>query len=160
MEGVDISLKAESLLHGGAAFPLTNSILLGATLFGLLVIVGVVLNRRLALAPSGFQNLAEMAIEGLLALMDSVLGDRRKSEKYLPLVGTIFIMVLFANWLGLVPGVGSVGLREGNKLVPLFRSPSADLNFTIAIALISVIATNVLAVRAIGAKHHFKKYFN
>lgn len=157
--GVHISLKAEPLLES-VVFPFTNSLLLGLIVAGLLLVSGLVLKKRLALVPSSGQNITEIALEGLLDLMDSVLGERRKSEKYLPLVATIFIMVMTANWLGLFPGVGSIGIQGDHGFIPFFRAPSADLNFTLAIAIISVFATHILAIRELGILSHGKKFFN
>jgi F-type H+-transporting ATPase subunit a len=69
-----------------------------------------------------------------------------------------------SNWLGLLPGVGSIvyhTVHEGRAVtVPFLRSPASDLNFTIALALISVISVNILGVLAIGFGKHFKKFFN
>ncbi|MEK7187219.1 MAG: F0F1 ATP synthase subunit A [Patescibacteria group bacterium] len=157
--GIHISLKAESLVHS-VVFPFTNSLLLGVVVTGLLVILGLTLKKKLALVPQTGQGIVEAGLEGLLDLMDSVLGDRHKSERYLPLVGTIFIMVMTANWLGLLPGVGSIGIQGEHEFTPFFRAPSADLNFTLAIAIISVVATHILAFKELGAKAHLTKFFN
>jgi len=95
-----------------------------------------------------------------LGFMDQVLGVRSTSERYLPLIATIFIFILFANWLGLFPGVGSLLFHTEHEVVPFFRSPASDLNFTLALALISVIAVNVIGIGARGFLHHSKKYIN
>jgi F-type H+-transporting ATPase subunit a len=92
--------------------------------------------------------------------MESVLGSRRHAEKYLPLVATIFLFILFSNWLGLLPGVGSFIIHEDGGRVPLLRSPASDLNFTLALAITAVLAVNVLGVAALGAAKHGKKFFN
>ncbi len=157
--GIHISLKAESLIHS-VVFPFTNSLLLGIIVTGLLLILGTILKRKMALVPSSGQSIVEMGLENLLGLMDSVLGDRHKSERYLPLIGTIFIMVTTANWLGLFPGVGSIGIKGEHGMIPFFRAPSADLNFTLAIAIISVVATHILAFKELGFKSHISKFFN
>ncbi len=57
------------------------------------------------MVPGMLQNISEVFLEGALGMMDSVLGNRKESEKYLPLVFTIFIFILFSNWSGLIPGV-------------------------------------------------------
>ncbi|MEK7554809.1 MAG: F0F1 ATP synthase subunit A [Patescibacteria group bacterium] len=159
---IAISLKAEELFHVGA-FPVTNSVLLGVLVFGVLAFLGWNFRKRLAEVPSGIQNLLEFFLEGLLKIMDSVLGSRQKSEKYLPLVATIFLFVMLANWMGLLPGVGSIGLnevREGHaEFIPLFRAPSADLNFTLALAVITVFSINLFGVLALGFRKHFGKFF-
>ncbi|MEK7077244.1 MAG: F0F1 ATP synthase subunit A [Patescibacteria group bacterium] len=154
-----ISLRAETLFHIGG-FPVTNSFFSTFFVLLLLVVAGGFFKKRLALIPRGFQNVLESVLEGALNLMDSVLGNREKSEKYLPLIATIFFFVLLSNWFGLIPGVGSIGIREGSEFTPLFRAPSADLNFTLAVALTTIIAINLLAILALGARLHASKFFN
>jgi len=156
---IHISLKAEELFSLGG-FPVTNSILTTVFVLAALLAGGFAFKKKLALIPRGFQNLVETVLEGILGLMDSVLGNRAKSEKYLPLIGTIFLFVLFSNWSGLIPGVGSIGIRHGETLTPLFRAPSADLNFTLALALVTVIGVNLLAIIALGIRVHASKFFN
>jgi F-type H+-transporting ATPase subunit a len=155
-----ISLRAEEIFRIGS-FPVTNALTLSVLVFVLLVVLGVMLRRRLALVPHGMQNVFEIVIDGTLGLMDSVLGNRKTSEKYLPIVLTIFLFILSSNWLGLLPGVGSVVIRgsEG-KFAPLLRSPASDLNFTLALALIAVTFINVLGVAAVGLKGRFSVFFN
>jgi len=92
--------------------------------------------------------------------MDSVLGNRELSLRYMPIVGTVFILILTSNWLGLLPFVGPLTVKEGLKSVPLFRSPSSDLNFTIALAIISVLAVNIFGSVTIGLWKHLGKFFN
>ncbi len=161
-----ISLQAEKLFSIGT-WPVTNAVLFSVVTLVLLAAVSLILKWRLALVPGGLQNVCEIALERLLVLMDGILGNRRHSEKYLPIVATIFIFILVSNWLGLFPGVGSVGLYEelhdrGREVsfVPLFRAPAADLNFTIALAIIAILGVNVFGIFAIGAAKHFKKFFN
>src|SRR6185312_14539311 len=124
---LNISLRAEDIFHIGS-FPVTNAVLLAFIVLILLTVLAITLRNKLKMVPGILQNIVEMAIEGALDLMDSVLGNRKTSEKYLPLVFTIFIFVLFSNWFGLVPGVGSVTIGAGAASVPLLRSPASDLN--------------------------------
>jgi F-type H+-transporting ATPase subunit a len=156
---MQISIRAEEIFHIGN-FPITNSVLLALVAFVVLVVFAVVLRSRLKMIPGGIQNIAEIVLEGALGLMDSVLGDRRKSEKYLPLVLTVFLFVLCSNWLGLLPGVGSFVVHSSEGTVPLFRSPAADLNFTLALALLAVTFINALGIAAIGFKGRLKTFFN
>src|SRR3990167_3111078 len=97
---IHISLKAEEVFHIGS-FPVTNSYLMSTLALLLLVGVGIVLQKKIKLVPAGIQNIAEVGLEGLLTLMESVLGARAKAEKYLPLIATIFLFVLVSNWLGI-----------------------------------------------------------
>lgn len=155
---VHISLRAEQIF-GLGGFPVTNSLLLSVLAVLFLVVVAVSLRRRLALSPGSFQNGVEMVLEGMLGIMDSVLIRREKSEKYLPLVATIFLFIITSNWLGLLP-LGSIGVREEGELVPIFRSPASDLNFTLAIALIAVTFVNVMGSAVVGLKSRLSVFFN
>ncbi len=160
---IHISLKAEEILHIGPAtggFPVTNSLLLGSFVLVFLGIIAISAHRRLKMIPGWFQSVFEMFLEAALDLMDTILGERSKSEKYLPLVATIFLFVLFSNWFGLVPGVGSILVHGPEETAPLFRSPSADLNFTLALGVIAVLAINILGAAAIGTARHASKFFN
>jgi F-type H+-transporting ATPase subunit a len=154
-----ISLRAEEIFRIGS-FPVTNALFLSALVLVLLTVVAVALRRRLALVPGMAQNIFEMLIDGALGFMDSVLGDRKTSEKYLPLIFTVFFFVLCSNWFGLLPGVGSLIVRHGGESVPLLRSPASDLNFTLALALIVVTMVNVLGIAAVGLKSRLSVFFN
>ena len=154
-----ISISAANIFKIGG-FPVTNALFLSFFVFIVFVVFALVLYRKLSLVPNILQNIAELILEGALGIMDSVLLDRRKSEKYLPLVLTIFLFVLFSNWVGLLPGVGSLIIMHGSEATPLFRSPAADLNFTIALALISVTFANGLGVAAIGLRSRLSVFFN
>ncbi len=154
----EIHIKAEEIFNIGN-FPVTNSLLTSFLISGLLLTLAVLIRRKISFRPGRIQNFFELIIENILKLMDSVLPDRKLSEKYLPLVATIFIFVLISNWLGLIPGIGSVGLQNGN-FISLFRPPSSDLNFTIALAAIAVFSVNLFGSLAVGFKQHFSKFFN
>jgi F-type H+-transporting ATPase subunit a len=156
---MQISIHAEDIFHIGS-FPVTNSALLAFVALVVLAVFAIVLRRRIKMIPGGIQNIAEIVIDGALGLMDSVLGDRRKSEQYLPAVLTIFLFVLCSNWLGLLPGVGSLTVRLDGGTVPLLRSPAADLNFTIALALLALTFINIIGISAIGLKGRLKVFFN
>lgn len=158
--GPEISLKAEPIFHLGN-FAVTNSLLLATLAVALFCAVIVLSRKKFALIPSKIQNVIEYVLEQLLELMESVLGSRALSEKYLPLVATIFLFVMVSNWLGLMPGVGSLLIHSGEHgFVPLLRAPAADLNFTLGLAIVVVLAINVIGVAALGIRGHASKFFN
>ncbi len=156
---LNISLSAEDVFHIGN-FAVTNAMLLAFIVLVLLTVLAITLRNKLKMVPGMLQNVAEVMIEGALGLMDTVLGDRKESEKYLPFVFTIFIFILFSNWFGLIPGVGSVMIGHGAAAVPLLRSPASDLNLTLALALIAVTMVNVFAVSVIGLRERVSVFFN
>jgi len=159
----EISLSAETVFHLGI-FPVTNSVILSVVTALLFIVFAFVLHQRLALVPGKFQNFAEIITENILHLMESVLGRRDLAIRYFPLIATIFLFVWVSNWLGLLPGVGSILVAggHGEEIVhfPLFRAPAADLNFTIVLAMIAVFAVNALGIIAVGFKRYSKRFFH
>ncbi|MBI2637672.1 MAG: F0F1 ATP synthase subunit A, partial [Candidatus Sungbacteria bacterium] len=119
--------------------------------------------RRIALIAAGIQNIFEFVVEGVLGLIEGVLGSREKAEKFFPLIATIFLFIITSNWFGILPGFGSIGfheIKEGHEVfVPMFRSAASDLNFTMALALISVFSIQFSGIFAIGFFKHMHKYF-
>ena len=150
----EISIRAEDVLHIGR-FVVSNSLLLAVCAMVLVTFVAVVIRFKLRTVPGRLQGFVEMIFEELFTLMDSALGSRDKSLKYFPLIASIFLFVVVSNWLGLLP-LGPITINHA----PLFRAPTTDLNFTIALAIISVLAVNILGVVAIGLWKHLGKFFN
>jgi len=154
-----ISLKAEPLLQAGG-FVVTNSLFFAFVVSSALILISIFFHKKLRMIPGKIQGLIEIVFEGGIDLMKSVLGSRSKAEKYLPLVVTIFLFVLASNWLGLLPGVGSIVIESNGSFIPLLRPPGADLNFTLAIAIVAVVAVNLFAILTLGARIHISKFFN
>jgi F-type H+-transporting ATPase subunit a len=118
------------------------------------------------------QNAFEWIVEGLLGLVEGVSG-KEKGRKFFPFVASFFIFILFANLLDVIPGVDTIGqIEEGashagllfgaesNKLITWIRPPTTDLNLTLAMALVSVVATQYFGFAMLGAKDQLSKYFN
>jgi F-type H+-transporting ATPase subunit a len=91
-----------------------------------------------------------------------VTHDRQKSRRFLPICGTLFLFILFSNWLGLIPGVGSIGVwatHHGEaELIPLFRAATADLNMTLAMGIGAVVLSHIVGVGTIGFFKHWSKF--
>jgi F-type H+-transporting ATPase subunit a len=159
---MNISIAAEPLFHLGS-FPVTNTILVTLVLSLFIIAGSVILKSRIRLVPKGFQNIVESILEALLNLVDSVTQDRRQSKKFFPIVATIFIFVILSNWVEVIPGLGTIGIFEEHHgkeiLIPLLRSGSADLNMTLALAIVSVISAQVLGIAAIGVGKYAGKFF-
>ncbi len=159
----EISLRAEELFSIGG-WPITNALLLSFVSLVILSLMGFLIKGGIKMIPGKLQSIFELLLEQILKLMDSVLGERKLSEKYLPLVTTIFLFIMTSNWLGLFPFIGPIGLNvehDGtHSFIPLFRSPASDLNFTMGLAIVALISINLLGVLAIGFKKHFGKFFN
>lgn len=159
---MNISIAAEPIFYI-FGFPVTNTILVTLCISLLIIIGSYILKSKVRLIPRGFQNVVEAVLEALLNLADSVTQDRRQSKKFFPLVATIFIFVILTNWVEVLPGLGTIGLWEEHHgkeiLVPFIRSGAADLNFTLAIAIVSVISAQVFGIAAIGVGRYAKKFF-
>lgn len=154
-------LAAEPLFHLGT-FPITNSQLNALIALGLFTIIAFFIRRSIKDVPGRLQNGMEMIFEALLGYFDQVTGDRAKSKKFLPFVGTIFLFILVSNWMGLLPGTGSIGrwlLVDGHReLVPLFRPATSDLNLTVAIAILAVAASHLAGMFTLGFFTHWNKF--
>jgi len=155
----EVSLKAQQLFNIGG-FHVTNGLLVAIIVSLFLIAFSVIFRSKIKLVPGKVQSGVEMLAEMFLNLMASVLGSKEKAEKYLPLVLSIFIFILLSNWTGVLPGVGSILFKSGGNEVPLFRSPAADLNFTLAFAVMAVLVTNFFGVAILGIFSHLKKFLN
>ena len=158
---MEISIAAEKLFSFGG-FPVTNAFFIGVLVSALLMAAALYTYRHRTLIPRGLQNIVEVIFELLLGLVESVTQDKKQARQFFPLIATIFLFVLCANWAGLLPGLGTVGLlheREGHAtIIPFLRSTSADLNFTLALSLITVIVVQVTGIAALGIVKYGKKF--
>lgn len=156
-----ISLAAETLFHLGS-IPITNSFITSMIATVILMILAVIVGLTYKKLPSGMQHFFEMAYEAFENMAVEIIGE--KGKKYVPLVVTFFLYIIFSNWLSLLPGVGSIGMNvveHGEKLfIPFFRGGNADLNTTLALALISVAAAQIYGIRNSGLINHLKHFKN
>lgn len=147
------TLAPEVLFHvGGVA--VTNTLINAWLAILIFLVIGLVVSRRVRLRPTRWQLTFETAIETLWGYFDQVTGDRAKTQRFFPLVGSVFFFILLSNWLGLLPGTGS--LTFGHAMV--LRPANTDLNLTVAMALVSVIGSHVMAFGAIGVFTHLGKF--
>ncbi len=159
---MEISIAAENLFHF-FGFPVTNSLLVGLCVSIFLILITRHIIRKKTLVPYGIQNILEIIFEALLDLVQSVTQDRKQAQQFFPLIATIFLFVLFSNWAGLLPGLGTVGLthlKDGHStIIPFLRSTSADLNFTLALSLIAVLSVQLTGIATLGFVKYGKKFF-
>lgn len=183
-----ISLAAETLFHIGP-IPVTNSMLTMFIVMALVLIVFTFVARRAQAVPGRGQGVVEMMIEFIMGLVEGAAG-RKFGRTVLPLVSGIFIFILFSNFSGLIPGMGTIGVNreeveepaavetsapdtdttaehtvvEGTEehaethevLVPFFRAPTADLNMTLALALLTFTMVQIYGIKAHGFIGRFK----
>lgn len=124
----------------------TNTLLTSWIAVILLIVLALLATRRMQLIPTGFQNVAETILEALLSISESATGPRARG--FLPLVATLFLYILTANWLGIFPGVGTI---------PVLRTANSDLSITAAMAIIVFVWVQVTALRT-DPKAYFLKF--
>lgn len=185
-----ISVRAEDLLPN-----FTNSMLVSIFVNVFLIAVAFLATRNMQLVPRGLQNLVEAVIEALFNFFSSI--NKKYTPAAFPVLATIFLLVIFSNWSGLLPGFGSIGIchakeeasvgarlalsdpyaglvpspfaaaegsnyvgcQPGESIIPLLRAPSADLNMTLALALIAFVYIEYWGFKALGIGY-LGKFFN
>ncbi|MEX0918210.1 MAG: F0F1 ATP synthase subunit A [Candidatus Paceibacterota bacterium] len=160
-----ISVKLSPYVLGTVgSMPITATLLTAWVTMILLAVLAFFGGRKLAVIPSKFQSILEMLIGGAYDYVASVLEDESRTRRYFPIIMTIFVFILAMNWLGLFPGVTSVGFFEGHgsdrHLIPLLYPPAADLNITIAFAIIAFFTIEIAGVLAIGVWRYAGKFIN
>jgi len=154
---IHVEIGGETLFTIGS-FEVTNS-MVGAVLASLILLAAAwYISRRSALIPHRLQSLIELPVEWVAGI---VAGSTSRWRGYVALVIGLFLMILVANWLGLLPGVGTIGLKEtveGHEvLVPLVRPAAADLNFTLGLAVITFVVFVWWGVRINGPVGYLKE---
>lgn len=158
-EGIAVHLSPYVL---GTVFgvPITATLITAWVTMLLLVIGAFIATRQLALIPGKTQSVLELTIGSAYDYVKNVLGHEGRARRYFPIIMTIFVFILAMNWLGLFPGVTSIGFYEEGHLVPFLYPPATDLNITIAFALIAFVTIEVAGVLAIGVWRYAGKFLN
>jgi F-type H+-transporting ATPase subunit a len=144
-------------------FPITNSMVVTWIVAVGLIIFAQLATRKMSQVPGGAQNLFEWVIESLYNLLESILGKHLLDRTFW-FFATVFIFILATNWIGLLPGVGTMGwghhTPEGFVIErPLFRGGNADLNMTLAMALVFFACWIYWALREVGVGGVAKELF-
>lgn len=141
------TLTGEPILFIGP-FSYTNAHLTMLIVGAILVLLAAFATRNMQERPTGLQNAVEMAVQGLSDFIVGIGGPT--ARKYVPLLGTFFLFILFSNWLSVVPFIGQI---------EFLHSPTADYHTNFAMALIAF-----LAYQAEGFRHlrlsYPKRWFN
>ncbi len=144
-------------------FPITNSMVVTWIVAVGLIVFAQAATRNMSQVPGGAQNLLEWLVESVYNLLESIIGHHLV-ERTFWFFATIFIFILAANWISLVPGVGTIGwghqTAHGFAIDrPLLRGANADLNLTLAMALIFFACWIVWAVQEVGVRGMAKELF-
>ena len=150
-----VPLKPAELVHFGK-FAITNSMLVTWIVAAGIIIFAQLATRNIKPIPSGAQNFWEWLVESLHNFLENIIG-RELVQKTFWFFATIFIFILFVNWFGLIPGVGTIGWGHYDPTTnafhvdrPLLRGGNADLNMTTAMSAIFFVLWLIWAIQAQG----------
>lgn len=155
---IHVAIEAEELFAIGP-LSFTNS-MVGALLATIVLLLAAwYISRRSSLVPGRLQAAIELPIE-LLSGIVSTSSSRWRS--YVAVILALFLMILVANWIGLLPGVGTIGITHVDEagheaMVPIVRPASADLNFTLGLAIIAFVMFVFWGIRAHGGLGYLKE---
>ncbi len=158
---VRVELAAEELFRIGG-LRVTNSLVSAWIVMVVLIVLALVARRHLVDTPKprSLQNIFETAFEMLSSFMQGSVGE--KARAFFPFVATLFIYILFLNWFGLLPGVGSIGFwsNEGGERVfrPLLRAATSDMSTTLALAICAVIGMQAYGIRFLGVRGYGSRF--
>lgn len=154
-----ISVKAQEIFHIGS-FAITNSLL--STLIMVAVFVVLFFVYKFEPTRNKINFLISFLLNAVYEFLESITGD--KTRELYPLLVSFFFFIIFSNWFGLLPGVGSIMLIEhvGHEVhnIPLLRAGTADLNGTLALAIISVVMIQFYGIKYCGLAGYVKKFIN
>jgi F-type H+-transporting ATPase subunit a len=151
---LQVSIGAQTLFTV-FGFNVTNAFLTG--LAGVVITVAVLVYVASSVRRgkyNRFIGLVQWVFEGLLNQINDIIPDKKLAKKMTPLAITIFFVVMFNYWLSLLPGLDSIKING----IPLLRSAAADLNFTLALAVITVVTVQMYAVKYLGTFGNIKRY--
>lgn len=153
---LNISIAAEKLFTIGG-ISVTNAMVTGVAglvlMLGVLVYVAIMLRLK---RYNRFVGLVQWVFEGLFKSINDIIPDKVLARKIAPLSITIFFLVLFNYWLGVIPGLDSIKFNG----IPVIRTLTADLNFTLAIAIITIVTAQIYAIKYLTALGNARRYFH
>jgi F-type H+-transporting ATPase subunit a len=144
-------------------FSISNSMVVSWAVALGLIIFAQVATRHMKRIPQGAQNFWEWMVEGLSNFLEGIIGSHLVKRTFW-YFATVFIFILFSNWVGLVPGVGTIGwnVRFANGQTewrPLLRGANADLNMTLAMALVFFACWIIWSMQEVGPIGFLKEMF-
>ena len=161
--GVHVALSPETVTTIGGV-PITNTLVTSWISIILLLILAVGLGKRLKMIPGKFQTLIESLILFMHDFVEETLESKAWARRIFPLLLAIFLFILTSNLMEFTPGIGSIlvhTVEDGHAAsVPLFRSVNTDLNVTLALAIIAVIAIEAFGIFALGFFRYAGKFLN
>ena len=162
-DGISIHL-APSILGHVFGIPITSTLIMTWFVMIFLIVFVIRVRTSLSLVPGKIQNVVELLIGGGFDYIADSLESKTLARKYFPLIMTIFVFILALNWIGLLPGVDSVGIMQQvhgeTKLVPFLHPANTDLNLTISFAIIAFFAIEIIGIGSLGFFKYASKFIN
>lgn len=155
-EGEGVSPAAAKLVDFGNGWAITSSMATGWAVSALLIALILFAVRRPQVLPTKSQAVFESMLEMLRDLFEPIVGKKAFPASF-PLLVTLFVFILIQNWMGLLPGVGTIGWETGysnghEEFIPWIRPFTSDFNGTIALALVSFGAYLIIILKYAGPK--------
>lgn len=145
---------------GPIAFYLTDTMLTSAIAVIVLFLFFRFATSKMSLIPGRLQNIGETLIETLLGLVEGSAG-KPLGRRVFPWIATIFLFVITANWMGIIPGWETIIWHNNlGEDVALLRPANADLNMTLGMAIVAFILFQYFGIRAHGVGGKLKEYIN
>lgn len=143
-------------------FKVTNTVIAAILVDSLLLTLVFIIHNNIKKIPGLLQNVFELAVDYFYDLTEQISGKNTKT--IFPWVLSFFLVILISNLFGLLPGFGTIGFFEHRgghaEFVPLLRAVTSDFNMTLALAVISLVATHAIAIRAVGIKDYLSRFFS
>ena len=162
-EGIAIHLAPDVVTHIGT-LPVTSTLITSWLTILLLIAFAVYFKGAIRKIPGRMQVIFEVVVGGAYDYVKETLESEVLARKYFPIIATIFFFILATNWIGLLPGVTSIGYfaesHGAQKLIPFLYPVNTDLNVTIALALIAFFTIEVAGVLALGVLKYGGKFVN
>ena len=131
--------------------PITNSMVTSWVFSLLIILIFRLASGSPKLIPTRGQAVVESLIEGIRDIVAPIVGKHMVKPTF-PLLLGFFTFILIHNWSGLLPGVGSFGIKEGGHLTYFYRPANTDLNMTLALAIVSFVAWFFYIMKYAGPK--------
>jgi len=152
-----VSIAPDIIFHI-AGFPISNTFLTSVIFLILSVIVMVYFQLKKNDRSSSLVFFIHYCMNGLHNLFSPIL--KEKTVMFFPFLSALFIFVLFSNWLGLLPGVGSITIEQGARSVPLLKAATADLNTTLSLAIIVFLVIQGAGIYSLGVSGYLSKFIS
>ena len=139
--------KSEVIIPLGGIFDITGEVITMWIILAVITVLSLIVTRNLKERPGKFQNMVETGIEYLDNFFSGIIG-KHHARKYFFFLGSLFIFIIFANYTGLIPGVG---------LTDYVKAPTASLSVTLGLGIVTFFFLQIAGLR-VGVKHYFKRF--